>query len=155
MVTAHGIGHANLRAPAWMVERLRRFYLDVVGLREGPRPAFRSGSRGHWLYAGDRDVLHLTIGRDDEPAGQARGAFNHLAFACGDLPAMRARLDAAGIAYTTDVVDELRQTQLFLSDPAGIGVELTFHDPQSSASPDVQDGSRRRRAACAPRRTRT
>lgn len=123
-----GIGHVNLRAPAAMIERLRRFYVDVIGLREGPRPQFRSGSHGHWLYAGDTDVVHLTITRDDAPAPAHQSCFNHLAFDCDDLAGTRARLAAAGIAYTTDIVDELHQVQLFLTDPAGIGVELTFSE---------------------------
>ena len=55
-----GIDHVNLRAPADLVERLRRFYTDLIGLREGPRPTPRSGSRGHWLYAGERAVGRIT-----------------------------------------------------------------------------------------------
>ena len=127
-MTVAGIDHINLHATTTTIERLRAFYLDVIGLREGPRPTFRSGSRGYWLYAGDQPVLHLTIAAHDGAAAQPTGVFNHLALACDDLDGMRARLDAAGIHYTTDAVDELRQVQLFLSDPAGIGVELTFID---------------------------
>jgi catechol 2,3-dioxygenase-like lactoylglutathione lyase family enzyme len=130
-VGVRGIGHANLRAPAEVIEQLRRFYTAVVGLREGPRPQFRSGSQGYWLYAGDTDVLHLSIARDDAPLAASNGAFNHLAFACDDLAGTRARLDAAGIAYEVEVVDQLRQVQLFLTDPAGMGVELTFPDPSA------------------------
>ncbi len=92
--SVRGIGHVNFRAPAGTIERLRCFYVDVAGLREGPRPAFRSGSRGHWLYAGDRDVLHLTIARDSGASKQLPGVFNHLAFDCDDLAVTRARLDA-------------------------------------------------------------
>lgn len=121
-----GIGHANLRAPAAMIEQLRRFYVDVVGLTEGPRPSFRSGSQGYWLYAGGSDVLHLSIARGDAQVSDCNGAFNHLAFACDDLAATRARLDAAHVPYEVDVVDALGQVQLFLTDPAGMGVELTF-----------------------------
>jgi catechol 2,3-dioxygenase-like lactoylglutathione lyase family enzyme len=121
-----GIGHANLRAPAEAIEQLRRFYVEVVGLAEGPRPRFRSGSQGHWLYAGDTDVLHLSISRDGAPLSGSNGAFNHLAFACDDLAGTRARLDAARIPYEVDAVDARGQVQLFLTDPAGMGVELTF-----------------------------
>lgn len=124
-----GIGHINLRASAEMIERLRRFYTDIVGLREGPRPAFRSGSHGHWLYAGDIDVLHLSIRDGGQDIPRDTGAFSHMAFACDDLAATRARLDAAGIRYETDFVDERHQVQLFLTDPAGIGVEFTFATP--------------------------
>src|SRR5690348_3308034 len=108
-MAVRGMGHINLRASAETIECLRRFYVDAVGLREGPRPVFRSGSSGYWLYAGDRAVLHLTIAQDGGVVAQPRGVFNHLAFDCA-----------------TDAVDELHQVQLFLTDPAGIGVELTF-----------------------------
>ena len=125
-MAVRGIGHANLRAPAAMIERLRRFYIEVVGLTEGPRPQFRSGSHGYWLYADSADVLHLSIAHDEAPLSKSNGAFNHLAFVCDDLAATRARLDAARIPYEVDVVDEREQVQLFLTDPAGMGVELTF-----------------------------
>lgn len=121
-----GIGHVNLRAPIETIERLRRFYIDVVGLSEGCRPVFRSGSRGYWLYAGDVAVMHLSIARNGGDSAQPAGVFNHFAFDCDDLDAMRARLDAAGVEYQADVMDKLQQTQLFLTDPAGVGVELTF-----------------------------
>ena len=122
----HGIGHLNLRASPETIERLRRFYIDVVGLHEGARPMFRSGSCGYWLYAGDRDVLHLTIAENGGADSQSPGVFNHFEFDCHDLASTLARLDAPGIAYETDFVEELHQTQLFLTDPTGIGVELTF-----------------------------
>jgi len=121
-----GLAHANLRAPEAMIERLRRFYIDIVGLRQGPRPSFRSGSRGYWLYAGDTDVLHLTIAGPGDAAPQPTGTLNHLAFACTDLAAARARLDAAGLVYEVDLVDTLDQVQLFLTDPCGLAIELNF-----------------------------
>jgi catechol 2,3-dioxygenase-like lactoylglutathione lyase family enzyme len=125
-MTVRRLGHANLRAPAETIERLRRFYVEVIGLREGFRPKFRSGSQGHWLYAGDNAVLHLTIAQNGGAGDQPRGVFNHLAFDIDDLDATRARLEQSGIRYEVDVVDEMHQTQLFLTDPAGIDLELTF-----------------------------
>lgn len=129
-----GLGHVNLSAGADLIEELRHFYTNIIGLEEGPRPAFRSGSRGYWLYAGKTDMVHLTIDHADDTARFATGHFNHFAFLCTGLDTTRARLDAAGIAYTVDSVDELGQTQLFLTDPAGIRIELTFiaTDPPSA-----------------------
>lgn len=123
------IAHVNLRGPASLVERLRAFYIDIVGLREGPRPRFRSGSRGYWLYAGEFDVVHLSIdpaAAAEPPATDGTTAFNHVAFACSGLADAVHRLAAAGITYEIDQVDDLRQVQLFLSDPAGTGIELNF-----------------------------
>lgn len=109
-----------------MIERLRSFYIDLIGLRQGPRPAFRYGSRGYWLYAGETDVLHLTIAGTGDAQPQATGHLDHPAFACADLDAARARLDAAGRAYEVDRVDEPPQVQLFLTDPCGLDVEPGF-----------------------------
>ncbi len=127
-----GIGHVNFRAPAPLLERLRHFYVAIVGLAPGPRPRFHSGSEGHWLYAGKLAVVHLTLAAEGDTAGRHQGAFDHIAFDCDDLAGTQARLAAAGVAYTTDVVDELHQVQLFLVDPAGVGVELTFADPRDA-----------------------
>ena len=126
MTGVRGLAHANIRAPEAMIERLRCFYIDLIGLRQGLRPAFRSGSRGYWLYAGETDVLHLTIAGSGDTAPAPTGHFNHLAFACTDLDATRARLDAAGVAYEVDEVDEPPQVQLFLTDPSGLDIELNF-----------------------------
>lgn len=128
MTGVRGLAHANIRAPEAMIERLRSFYIDLIGLREGSRPTFRSGSRGHWLYAGGTDVLHLTIAGPGDAAPQATGYLNHLAFACTELAATRARLDAAGVAYEVDAAGDPPRVQLFLTDPCGLGIELNFAD---------------------------
>ena len=126
MAGVRALDHVNLRAPAALIERLRCFYIDIVGLQEGPRPSFRSGSRGHWLYAGEQPLMHLSISADGDGSPQRSGWLSHFAFACDDLAGTRARLDAAGIAYRVDIVDSPSQVQLFLTDPAGLGVELNF-----------------------------
>ncbi|HET7268877.1 MAG TPA: VOC family protein [Oleiagrimonas sp.] len=124
-----GLGHINLRANADLIERLRRFYIDVIGLKEGPRPTFRSGSKGFWLYAGETAVVHLSIDRDGDASPLATGHFNHIAFDCTGLDATRTRLDDWSIPYSTSIVDERHQVQLFLTDPAGLRIELTFTTP--------------------------
>ncbi len=128
-MTVLRIGHVNLRGPAGLIEELKNFYVDVIGLRAGPRPAFRSGSSGYWLYAGERDVIHLSVDpRRATVADAPHAGFGHFALLCdrADLDATRARLDELGVDYSVDEVAELQQIQLFLRDPAGTVVELTF-----------------------------
>ncbi|RDS81313.1 diguanylate cyclase [Dyella monticola] len=129
MSGVQGLDHVNLSAPSALLEHLRRFYIDVIGLVEGPRPTFRSGSRGYWLYAGTEAVMHLTVRGDGDASAKPTGWLDHIAFACTDLPGTRARLDAAGVPYRVDIVDMPEQVQLFLHDPAGTGVELNFRTP--------------------------
>ncbi|HET7925130.1 MAG TPA: VOC family protein [Rhodanobacteraceae bacterium] len=122
-----GIAHVNFRGAAPMIERLRAFYRDVIGLDEGPRPPFRS--QGHWLYANGEDVVHLTVDAARAAAPFA-GALDHIALAIDDLAAALARLDAAGVAYELDAVPG-GAAQVFFRDPAGVGVELNFAASQN------------------------
>ena len=125
------LDHINVRAPEDMIERVRAFYRDVIGLREGPRPPFRS--RGYWLYGGELDLLHLTILPADadattaSPTPAARtGWFDHVAFTGTDRADSIRRLEAAGVAHEIDEVPMTGQAQIFLIDPSGMGVELNF-----------------------------
>jgi hypothetical protein len=49
MAGVQGIDHVNLSAPVELLEPVHHRYVDVIGLRESPRPMLRSGSRGYWL----------------------------------------------------------------------------------------------------------
>ena len=119
----HGFAHFNLRADRELLDVLLAFYRDVVGLTAGYRPPFRS--YGYWLYAGGKDILHLTESRPDE-ARQTHVAttFDHVALACSGRAAIEAGLHANGIDFSTDHVPSTGQVQLFFRDPAGNGVEL-------------------------------
>ena len=120
-----GLDHYNLRAPRELMEALRSFYCEVVGLSVGPRPPF--GSFGYWLYAGGQAVLHLSETRAGESriAGAA-STFDHAAFRCAGRDEFERRLTQRGIAFETARVPESGQVQLFVTDPAGNGVELNF-----------------------------
>jgi catechol 2,3-dioxygenase-like lactoylglutathione lyase family enzyme len=117
-----GIDHINIAAPMETLERCVRFYVDVLGLSEGHRPPFRS--RGFWLYAGDAPIIHLT--EKATSAAASTGAFNHVALACEDFESMEERLRAHGIAFTVNRVPQTSQVQIFVTDPAGVDLELNF-----------------------------
>lgn len=122
--------HYNLRAPRPLLDQLRDFYVEIVGLTAGPRPAF--SNFGYWLYAGGRDVLHLTEMRPgEERQMSARASFDHAAFSCSDRAAYERHLTRHGIAYKVGEVPLTGQVQLFFTDPAGNGVELNFAAAQA------------------------
>jgi catechol-2,3-dioxygenase len=125
-----GFSHYNLRAPRALLDELRDFYCEVVGLTVGHRPPFRSF--GYWLYAGEHAVLHLSEAAPDEnrPA-QPAGTFDHAAFRCTDRAAYEGKLASRGIKYRVAVVPATQQLQIFLTDPAGNGVELNFANQES------------------------
>jgi catechol-2,3-dioxygenase len=116
--------HYNLRADGPMLDRLRDFYRDVVGLTVGDRPPFRRF--GYWLYSGERAVLHLSLADDGEQRPAAVNTFAHAAFNCTGRAELEQRLKALGIPYRTAQVPLLKIAQLFFRDPAGNGIELQF-----------------------------
>jgi catechol-2,3-dioxygenase len=117
--------HFNLRADRELLGKLRDFYVDVVGLKVGPRPAFNFN--GYWLYIGDLAVLHLVEASDAPGAGHARhGTFDHVAFSCSGLADFEAHMRRAAVAYRRTEIPGSDIVQLFVQDPAGNGVELNF-----------------------------
>ena len=88
-----GFDHYNLRAPRPVLEELKSFYCDVVGLTVGDRPPFRRF--GYWLYAADRPVLHLSEADATELRSRtAVTTFAHAAFNCTGLADFERRLTA-------------------------------------------------------------
>lgn len=120
-----GFSHYNLRAPRALLEELRAFYCEVVGLELGHRPPFRSF--GYWLYAGGYPILHLSeAGPGEERPARAPGTFDHAAFRCSGQEQYEQELNRHGIQYRLATVPATQQVQIFLTDPAGNGVELNF-----------------------------
>ena len=59
------------------------------------------------------------------------GTFDHVAFTFSGLVETEARLRERGIDYRSVRVPGTQQVQLFLTDPAGNGVELNFANPSA------------------------
>lgn len=97
----HHIDHFTLRVAPDQLPVLREFYMRVLQLDEGARPAF--DFPGHWLYAGGQALVHLA---GNAPAGEApasaalpTGQFNHVSFRTWGLKATRAHLEAQGVDW--------------------------------------------------------
>jgi catechol-2,3-dioxygenase len=121
-----GLDHYNLCGPRDLLESMRDFYVEVLGLEVGPRPPF--DSFGYWMYAADKPVLHLSESAQGNDWSNRQSSFDHAAFQCQGLEAFTRRLDEHGIAYRTARIPKLGSAQLFFKDPAGNGVELNFPD---------------------------
>jgi catechol-2,3-dioxygenase len=121
-----GLNHINFHAARDLLDALRDFYRDVVGLEVGPRPNFPRF--GYWLYAGGQPVVHLYEAAPDEVRkADVLATFDHVAFSCEDSGAFEAQLRRRGVAYSKALVPGGDQVvQLFLTDPAGNKVELNF-----------------------------
>ncbi|WLQ14971.1 hypothetical protein O5O45_03380 [Hahella aquimaris] len=122
-----GLDHINITAPMDLLESVRDFYLHVLALRQGPRPSgFRR--QGFWLYADEAPILHLTASETADSDSTTTGYLDHVALSCRGLSETLQRLAEHGLNHSVEVVPGLGQTQIFLRDPAGLGVELNFVD---------------------------
>jgi catechol 2,3-dioxygenase-like lactoylglutathione lyase family enzyme len=126
--------HVTIRCA--QLQRTRDFYVDLLGLSEGERPAFPF--RGHWLYLGGIPVVHLVEASDSAgawgreivipQAENGTGSFDHVAFRGDDFAAMRERLQKAGMTFRERVVPGGALSQLFVPDPEGVLVEINFRN---------------------------
>ena len=117
------IDHINITTPR--LAETRDFFMTVLGLTEGFRPDF--GVPGHWLYAGERAIVHL-VGTDEATTPSKGCALDHFAFEIADYDAMVATLEAHGVKYQPLDVPGTAVRQLFIRDPNGVQVELN-HRP--------------------------
>jgi catechol 2,3-dioxygenase-like lactoylglutathione lyase family enzyme len=118
------------------LEATKDWYVRVLQMRVGPHPDF--GFPVHWLYIGERDVLHLTEGGSKVSENRKRylgqqskavsgsGVIDHLAFRATGLDETIGRLRDLGIDFTERRVDDEGLYQLFLFDPNGVKIELSF-----------------------------
>lgn len=130
------------------IEATKNWYINVLGMREGPHPDFKFPVV--WLYVGDTDVVHLTQGgknvsenrkqylgqQSEETHGS--GAVDHIAFRCTGLSDMMARLQKSGVEFRKRMVDDQGLFQLFLLDPNGVKIELNFANAEAAGiAPDL------------------
>ncbi|MDQ8728628.1 VOC family protein [Bradyrhizobium sp. LHD-71] len=102
-----------------------RFYTDILGLEQGPRPNF--AFPGAWLYSEGRAVVHLVdISPTDEPQKPDSGVVHHVAFNSRGFAGMKQRLQAKGVAFEAREVPGGDLWQIFVHDPNGVMIELNY-----------------------------
>jgi enamine deaminase RidA (YjgF/YER057c/UK114 family)/catechol 2,3-dioxygenase-like lactoylglutathione lyase family enzyme len=125
-VTAHrraqlvGIDHVQLAAPAGCEAQARRFFGDLLGLQELPKPAALLVRGGLWFQCGAQQI-HIGIERDFRAAKKAHPALRLHDEAA--IEALKARLNAAGVVTRDDheIEDAAR---FFAEDPWGNRLEF-------------------------------
>jgi catechol 2,3-dioxygenase-like lactoylglutathione lyase family enzyme len=118
------LDHINIRTTE--LEKTRVFFTDVLGLSVGWRPDFPFG--GTWLYAGEKDVVHLVeVTKAHAPSDGS--SLDHFAFTIDDFEDARRRLDGAGIAYRETAAPNGGIRQFFLTELNGVTIELNCRTP--------------------------
>jgi catechol 2,3-dioxygenase-like lactoylglutathione lyase family enzyme len=119
-----------------------KFYCDVIGLADGPRPPFQFP--GAWLYVGDtaqyaNAIVHVIgldaanpnglnqyLGERDNTGLHGSGAVDHIAFFMTGLAEMLKKLKAKNVEFRGREVPVLGLYQVFLDDPNGVVIELNY-----------------------------
>jgi len=141
------INHFSVRTTD--LETTRRFYADVLGLTDGPRPPF--AFPGAWMYRGDHGdvanaVVHIIgidreapkglddyLGSRDEAKLKGTGSIDHVAFFADGLAAMLARLKDRNVTYRQRTVPNIGLHQVFVDDPNGVVIELNYPAAEAAA----------------------
>lgn len=118
------LDHVNLRTT--QLDAMKRWYVDVLGLAEGPRPDF--SFPGAWLYAGDLPVVHL-VGVEAAGIGsEVPLKMEHVAFRATGRAEFEARLDRSGTRYRASPIADTGLVGYNLWDPDGNHLHVDFHE---------------------------
>jgi catechol 2,3-dioxygenase-like lactoylglutathione lyase family enzyme len=111
------LDHVQLAMPAGGEALARRFYGEVLGLEEIPKPAALAGRGGAWFRGGSME-LHLGVDADFRPARKAH-------------PALRARGLSVLIRRCVDAGHPVERAvpvpgveRVYVDDPFGNRIEL-------------------------------
>lgn len=107
------------------------FYKNILGLREAKRPPF--GFPGAWLGCstptGDLIIHVWSGGPAFEPDGVSpygTATIDHVSLTAIGFPGFRERFRAHGLPWREFLIPETTLMQLFVFDPSGVQIELTF-----------------------------
>jgi catechol 2,3-dioxygenase-like lactoylglutathione lyase family enzyme len=115
-----GIDHVQLAAPPCCEPAARRFFGEILGMIELPKPAPLAARGGLWFECGAHQ-LHIGVEKDFRAAKKAHPAFRLASEAA--LGTLRERLEAAGVVTRTD--EEMRgSARFFADDPWGNRLEF-------------------------------
>lgn len=116
-----GIDHVQLAAPRGSEAEARRFFGELLGLEEIPKPGDYAARGGCWFRCGTQE-LHVGIEDDFRPAKKAHPALRLRDGAAVD--ALFEKLSKAGIRVRRDPAELRGTVRFFAEDPFGNRLEI-------------------------------
>jgi catechol 2,3-dioxygenase-like lactoylglutathione lyase family enzyme len=121
-----------------------RFYQEVLGFSLSPRPNF--AHRGAWLAVNDDvPIIHLYEAgpgvADGLPTALGSGAVDHVSIFASGFQEFIARFRSFGLPWREFDIPTAGLYQLFVYDPSGVMLELTFDAAaEPGPGPDMRPG---------------
>jgi catechol 2,3-dioxygenase-like lactoylglutathione lyase family enzyme len=117
------------------LERTRKFYQKVLGMKLAHRPDF--GFPGYWLEANGDICVHLASQAPNQirdqfllkkhPKGlKGSGTVDHIAFLAKKPEEVRKRIQKNGVKMHYRSFPDAKLFQIFLKDPDDVTIELNF-----------------------------
>lgn len=113
-----GLHHVQITIPRGSEEEARRFYCELLGLKELIKPPVLKDRGGFWLAVGDREVH---IGTEDQVDRFVTKA--HVAYQVKDLNQWRKKLSEKNVQLTASIPIPHYERFEF-RDPFGNRIEL-------------------------------
>jgi catechol 2,3-dioxygenase-like lactoylglutathione lyase family enzyme len=120
VVPIEGLDHVQVAAPPGCEREAQRFYGELLGLDELPKPEVLAGRGGAWFSCGPQQ-LHVGIAEDFAAARKAHPALRVTDVA--ELERLAERLEHAGVEVRWDQ-DLPGARRFYADDPWGNRVEL-------------------------------
>ena len=118
-----GLNHYTIRCVPGDLPEIVGFYSKVLRLVPGARPTMPRP--GYWLYSEGQPIVHLYASLDKRVEGST-GALDHISFRSHGLAETRTFLLGEGIDFDEFPLPGTEIHQIFLKDPMGLKIELTF-----------------------------
>lgn len=112
------IDHVQLAMPEGQEADARRFYQDLLGIPEVPKPDNLAKRGGCWFEDGRGVKIHLGVERPFSPARKA-----HPALLVSDIGALASAIASAGYRVVDDEPLE-GYHRIYVDDPFGNRIEL-------------------------------
>ncbi|MDH2445517.1 glyoxalase [Amnibacterium sp. CER49] len=119
---ALGLHHVMLAIPRGSEDRMRPFYIDLLGMLELPKPPALAARGGLWVR-GDALEIHLGVEDGFRPARKA-----HPGIRVGDLDALAGRFAQHGVPVRWDDESFPGHRRFYADDPAGNRLEFIARD---------------------------
>ncbi|HYV04310.1 MAG TPA: VOC family protein [Blastocatellia bacterium] len=114
------ISHIQITVPRAAEDDSKRFYRDLLGLEEIPKPGYSESRGGAWFRQGSVEV-HLSV---EDSASQNISSRRHICYVVADLAEAEARLRNAGVEIIPDDRPIAGSKRFYVRDPGANKIEI-------------------------------
>ena len=106
------------------LEKTKDFYINILGMQvDYNRPPFKFD--GLWLSLNQRAVVHVVVKSKHEVEKNTAPTLDHIAFKANNINNIKKNLQKYSIPYEEKVTPDNKISQIFISDPNKIKIELS------------------------------